>query len=249
MKSMIVELDYYEKKLITIKEEIKTLPAGHLVKRGEFYCHAINGKEVGITNNTKLIAYLSRKKYLLYLEKKVAKYISILTGCISRLKPFSIPEEIISTLPSAYQNQPFSHFFHPSASEWIEELFQTNSFPLDGQTYITEKGIEVRSKTEFIIADLLEKYCLPYRYDSALNLFGRIKYPDFIILNPFNGKIIIWEHFGGIDFPGYEKKMNEKMSLYKRAGYIPFETLIYTFECDVDVHNFKELIENIILKP
>jgi len=249
MKSIIIELDYYRKQLKKIDEELQTLPAGRLVKRGKLYCHSIDRKEVGITYDTELIAKLSRKKYLLNLKKRLDKYVFILSQCERRLKPIAIPTEIIRSLTPTYQGQPASHFFHPSTSNWLAEHYQTNPFPPDGQTYTTENGIVVRSKSEFIIATILERYNIPYRYDAALCLGGQIKYPDFIILNPYNGKTIIWEHFGGLDFPKYKNKMNEKMVLYKNAGYVPFETLIYTFECDIDIHNIQDLIENIILKP
>jgi len=249
MKSIMIVLEYYKSLLIVICAELRSLPVGRLVRRGKHYCHATNGKEVGITTDKKLIIKLTRKKYLLKLKKKLENNISILSYCINKLDPIATPNEIIRSLSSAYRGQPRSYFFHPSTSGWLAERYQKNPFPLEGQTYTTEKGVTVRSKSEYIIATLLERYNIPYRYDAAVRLCGQIKYPDFIILNPFNGKVIIWEHFGGLDYSGYEDKMNIKMTLYKKAGYIPFETLIYTFECDIETQVLKDIVEDIIMKP
>ena len=42
---------------------------------------------------------------------------------------------------------------------------------------------------------ILEKYGIIYRYEQAIEICGKIYYPDFVILCD-DGTIIIWEHFG-----------------------------------------------------
>ena len=249
MKSMIMELNYYRKRLDQVNKELQELPSGRLIKKGNFYAHAINGREIGITSDTELIIRLYRKKYLLKLKRDLIYDINAISRCLNRLK-VTTPQEIICTLSPVYQGQPESNFHHPSVKDWIAEPYQKNTFPLKGQTYTSKKGIEFRSKTEYMIASELDSYDIPYRYDAAITLDGQTKYSDFIIKCPYNGIEIIWEHFGGLDYSGYIEKMNEKMSLYIKEGYIPFETLIYTFESDVrDIRNLQGLIEDIILKP
>lgn len=100
-----------------------------------------------------------------------------------------------------------------------------------------------------MIANLLEEYNIPYHYEIALQLGTQTKYPDFVIKNPYTGKTIIWEHFGALDQPVYEKNMNDKMQLYQKHGYKAFENLIYTFEFDMmnNQCRLKDLIEQIIL--
>jgi hypothetical protein len=94
----------------------------------------------------------------------------------------------------------------------------------------------------------LEENGIPYQYDVALTLDKKTIYPDFTIKNPFNGKLILWEHFGALNQPSYEQRMNDKMRLYMKCGYIPFETLIDTFEFDVGNRcRLLDLIEHIIL--
>ncbi len=62
-------------------------------------------------------------------------------------------------------------------------LFEGRQRMIDPIFY-THKGERVRSKSEVIIANLLYKYQIPYRYEFPLTIkdFG-ITYPDFLILN------------------------------------------------------------------
>ena len=51
MKNKIINLDKINTEVAALSAEIKTLPEGNLNKRGKYYCHAINRKDIGITNN------------------------------------------------------------------------------------------------------------------------------------------------------------------------------------------------------
>ena len=55
-------------------------------------------------------------------------------------------------------------------------------------------------------------------------------YPDFTIMNPINGEIYIWEHFGLMEDEKYRKNAEQKLELYMRAGYYPMVNLIITTE-------------------
>lgn len=249
MKSMITELNYYKKRLENVIEELKTLPSGHLVRRGNLYYHAVNGRQIGITRNTELIIKLYRKKYLIKLEKDLNYDIRVISNCIKRLRLKS-PQEMIHSFSNVYKGLPASHFFHPSVKPWLVEQYKTNTFPLSGQTFTSIKGIKYRSKSELLIGNELNNYNIPNRYDAEINLDNQTKYADFLIKAPYNGKLIIWEHLGALDYSGYTESMNEKLSLYRNHGFIPFKNLIYTFECDVmEIRNIQRLIEDIILKP
>ena len=249
MKSMLVELNYYRKELKAIEIELQTLPPGRLIKKGKFYAHAINGKEIGITKNPELIVMLYRKKYLLKLKKDLSYDIQAISNCIKRLRLKS-PQEMINSFSPVYQGMPTSHFYHPSVKPWLAEQFNSNPYPLKGQTFTSKKGIKYRSKSELLIGNELDNYDIPSRYDAEIILGTETKYTDFLIKAPYNGKLIIWEHLGALDYSGYSESMNNKMSLYMNHGYIPFENLIYTFECDVmDIRNIQRLIEDIILRP
>jgi len=244
MKNIQKELNNYRRILFAVNKELLKLPAGSLIIRGTRYYHATNGEEIGITKNKELIKLLSRKKTLLAFKKRLEQNISVITKSQSKLVSTSY-KEIISTLPATFQKLPNSYFFHPSMKKWLAKMDNENTYK--GRRYETQRGILLRSKSEYMIACLLEEYGILYLYEPAINLEGKTKYPDFIILNPFTGKIIIWEHFGALHMPNYEQEMNQKMELYLANGFIPFETIIYTFEFDMNTRRLRSLIENIIL--
>ena len=91
-----------------------------------------------------------------------------------------------------------------------------NTFPIkDG--YLTSRNEEVRSKSEKIIADLFDKYNIPYRYEPRLEMpDGSVVYPDFAVLNVSRRKTMYWEHFGMMDNPEYSAQFVNKINLYKR---------------------------------
>ena len=242
----MIKLKDYKKELESMNKEIKILPDGYLTKKRKFYYRGINGKEIGITKKPELIHQLCRQRYLLTRQKQLTNNISIASYYIQNLDT-TTPNEIISKLPSAYQDLPISYFFHPSVADWLAESYETNPYPLEEPGYESKNGIVFRTKSEYLISILLDEYDIPYRYDAEITLGNKTKYADFIIKNPFNGKIFIWEHFGALDKPEYIQGMNKKMNLYMKHGYIPFDTLIYTFEIDVKDHSrLRYLIENVI---
>lgn len=247
MENMIVKLNNCKKELEAVNEELKALPAGSLVKRRSFYSHAANEKEIGITGNTELIRKLGRKKYLLIRQKQLSNNISVLSRAVNKFDN-TTQEKIIDSFPETYQQLPDTYFFHPSIESWQAGSCQRNPYQPEECKYISKSGTSLRSKSELLIANLLEEYGIPYHYDVALKLGNKTIYPDFIIRNPHNGKLIIWEHFGALNQTGYGQKMNDKMDLYMKHGRTPFENLIYTFEFDIrNRHRLEYMIENIIL--
>lgn len=248
MKNLITSVERYQNELKEIEEELLALPEGRLAKLGKYYYQATKDKRTGITKNPKLIRQLCRKRYLIVRQKQLNTGLSHAHE-LTKLDDV-MPKELIRSFSPTYQGLPDSYFFHPSVEPWLEEPHQKNPYPTEDGNYLSKNGVAVRSKSEALIANLLEEYEIPYHYDVRLTLGAKTIYPDFIIKNPFNGKTIIWEHYGALNQPEYEQKMINKMLLYHAQGYIPFETLIYTFEFDVKVpHRLKDLIEQIILQP
>ena len=236
-----------KERLVQIKSELAKLPEGHLVKRRGFYTHSIDGKGIGITKDLVMIKQLCRKKFLIELRRYLMKAVKMFSICESI--PSVNPIELIKTFSKTYQNLPIEYFYHSDLEKWIDAPFIKNTYPIESGGYKTTNGIIVRSKSELIIANQLEALNIPYRYDTGLKLSGKIKYPDFIIRNPFSGKLIIWEHFGALNESGYEKAMNEKMELYLSNGFTRFNDLIYTFEFDIkSPERLKKLINEALLR-
>ena len=68
--------------------------------------------------------------------------------------------------------------------EWQNITWQGRPFSEDTSDYTTALGERVRSKSEVIIADTLNHFHVPYRYEYPLELKGgQTFYPDFLCLN------------------------------------------------------------------
>ena len=115
--------------------------------------------------------------------------------------------------------------------KWEQVEFQGKGFYETNAEFHTAKGERVRSKSELIIADLLKKENIPYRYECPiyLNGLGRV-HPDFAVLNVKERKEIYWVHLGMMDDPVYAEKAIKKIAAYEKNGIFPGENLILTYE-------------------
>lgn len=135
--------------------------------------------------------------------------------------------------------------------EWREHnIGNVNPFPEEGK-YPTLKGEYVRSKSEKILADLFEKYEIPYVYEPRIVLTnGKYLYPDFALLNVRKRKTVYWEHFGLISDGDYAQKALTKISLYEQVGIVVGENLIISMESEripLDVMRIEKKIRDYML--
>lgn len=114
---------------------------------------------------------------------------------------------------------------------WRSFNFKGKDFSQEIPELYSARGERVRSKSELIIADFLEREGIPYRYECPLYLngFGNI-YPDFTVLNVRTRKEMYWEHFGMMDNPTYAEKAIQKIATYEKNQYFQGERLIFTYE-------------------
>ena len=248
MQNIISYLDKYNKELKDIHAELETLPPGRLAKNGTTYVHVIGNKRIAITNNPLLIQQLARKKYLLARKKQMINNIKALSN--SNIKyDHRLPEEIITSLPATYQSLPLSYFYHPSIEEWSTAPYRKNTLHQENLIYRSKNGVYLRSKSERDIANLLEEYQLPYRYDAIISPAGIKTSPDFIIKNPYNNKTIVWEHFGFLHKASYEQNMTDKIDRYLTSTFTENDNLIYTFEAHTkDLRRIENRIKQVILQ-
>ena len=128
--------------------------------------------------------------------------------------------------------------------EWEAVIYQGKEFYENVPEYYTEKGERVRSKSEIIIADLLNRHGIPYRYEYPLYLDGWGKvYPDFTLLDVRKRKEIYWEHFGMMDDSEYAEKAIQKMTFYEQNNIFTGDKLIVTFETQNHPLNSKQIVE------
>ena len=120
--------------------------------------------------------------------------------------------------------------------------YRKKKIPPEVPPLFTEKGEQVRSKSEVIIANSLKAAGVPYRYEFPLLMdknandpdfpdydFCKL-HPDFYCLNLRTRREFAWEHFGMMDDPEYAARVAEKIQLYQENGFFPGKNLIITME-------------------
>ena len=126
-----------------------------------------------------------------------------------------------------------SPYFKPKdkeLSEWADEPYVQNPYHPEELIQKLPDGKYVRSKSEVMIAMVLQKYKIPFRVENPVEIEGTCYYPDFTIRHPQTGEYYYMEHFGLMDDSRYIYKTVKKLCKYAKHGIVPMENLIMTFE-------------------
>lgn len=129
--------------------------------------------------------------------------------------------------------------------EWLQILYQQKEIKPGQKSFPTSSGLLVRSKSEVIIAEMLQKNGIPFRYEQKLRLSAFNVHPDFVCLNVRTRKEFAWEHLGMLDDSDYSKMAAEKLHYYQKSGYFPGKNLIITTESQ-DFPLSSELVQEVI---
>lgn len=154
--------------------------------------------------------------------------------------PAMTVEEVYQTLSPARQKlvTPIIPTDEEYRKQWEAVTYEPGWFKADAAVYITDRGERVRSKSEQLIANLLYRLNIPYRYEYPieLNVNGRkrIWRPDFTILDVKHRKEFYIEHFGKLDdqddTDNYARNAFGKMKVYEENGMYDGGCMIFSFE-------------------
>ena len=202
-----------------------------------------NGKYVS-RSELSLIRCLIQNDYNRRVSKSISKELKVLQ------KILAIKGEVESTYQKMGKNK--RQFVKPVyldnqayAQQWLSVEYEHKPFVSGCNEYYTPDGLRVRSKSEIIIATILDKYKIPYRYEFPVALSALTVHPDFYCLNIRTRNEFAWEHFGMMDNPEYSVKATEKIHRYEQCGYFVGKNMIATFETSSLPVNSK-LIEQIV---
>ncbi len=230
--------------LLQLKKEketaLKSVPDGFLRicrcgKKTQYY-HRTNPKDFsGVyirEKDIELARKLAQKDY----DKKVLSSIDKELFAIEKIiscTPTMYAEQVLEKLHKERQKliKPIIEPEEQYINNWRSVVYNGKEFDELTPEIFTSKGERVRSKSEVIIADVLSREGIPYRYEYPVYIKGWGKvYPDFTVLNVRKRKELYWEHFGMMDDSGYVERALEKIALYESNGILPGENLIMTFE-------------------
>ena len=132
-----------------------------------------------------------------------------------------------------------------SDEEYVKQWkkYEYEGLPFDDEIkHLSRGGVRVRSKSEVMIADMLEEYGIPYRYECPLVLKGGIWVsPDFTCLRIKDRTEVIFEHFGMMDDPEYVAKTVRKIRNYTLSGYVFGKSFVFTMETGAKPLNVIEI--------
>ena len=165
------------------------------------------------------------------------------------------PDDYYSTLCHARQTliKPIIPTDDQFVEAWLSQSYEPKPFDENDETdFRTFKDERVRSKSEILIANALERKQIPYKYECPILLkeLGII-HPDFTALNVKKRKIIYWEHLGKMDDPDYARKNSFRINIYQKHGIYLGDSLIVTMETStlpLDVKLVDELIKHYLLE-
>lgn len=241
---------------------VKKLPKGNIyaAKRSNantyrYYLRENPSDSYGVyldKSKDKLKTQLSQKKYYLTLINKVNKELKALKRARKEMCEDSIMESYTQlskgiqklTIPIAVDDDTYIKMWE--AEKYVGLSFDKN----DPTEFYSEKDERMRSKSEVLIANMLNKYNIPYKYEKPIMMAdGRLVYPDFTILLPKSRKVIYLEHLGKMGDIDYTLKNMKKIDEYREIGINLGVELLVTCETlkhPLGTREIKKIINDIL---
>ena len=181
----------------------------------------------------KLAEALALKRVYRAKLKDIQQQIEAYERCLKSLKKIKRAEYILEHSKALRElTRPYLYDLPENLKAWVCADYEKNPINPEHLNVPTVSGEFVRSKSERSIYNLLRNAKLPFRYECRLELENARKpnYPDFTILDPKDGSIYYYEHFGMMDDEDYQQDFMKKMRTYLNNGIYPGINLIMSFE-------------------
>ena len=120
-------------------------------------------------------------------------------------------------------------FENAITDEWASAEYEQSDYRSEQRRIVTTSGVYVRSKSEALIAETLQKYQIPFRYEQPLYVGNTSLIPDFTIKRS-DGKLFYWEHEGLTNNRQYLEHQRWKEEIYAGVGIVPWDNLIVTYD-------------------
>lgn len=221
------------------RAELLRLPEGYLSVRREKgriqYVQIFSDPETGmairkgITREPEMIRALARKKFLQQSLAQLERNISALETLL-KVHQAPTPNNILKQLPASLRGLSPDLFLpeRKLRDQWEKEDFEQDPSRQESRTHVTSRGLMVRSKSEAIIAERLTAYGIPFRYEQVIYIENQRFSPDFTVWR--SDGLVYWEHCGLVSDPAYMKHHKWKLSIYEKAGIVPWKNLIVTYD-------------------
>jgi len=255
-EELINRRNQLEKLMVKIEKSMSGLPAGNLriAKRGntvQLY-HVTKKSDTRGTyirsENRAIAEKLAQRDYAEQMKKEAARELKAINTYLKADQGVHV-EDIYSMLKSDRKQlvTPWALSDQEFVEAWQAESYRGKGFSQYDGEYYTNRGERVRSKSEVIIANMLDGMKIPYKYECPLNIDGiGTIYPDFTILIMKERRVKYLEHFGMMEDQKYLGDFLLKVNQYCKCGIIPGRDLIMTFESKnnpLNTSNLMKIIE------
>ena len=197
----------------------------------QYYIEINNKRSYIKKKNIQLAKTLAQRDYNKKLIPCIAKNIDILENFTRSYSPQNCIN-CFSSLPTARKLLVTPVFMDDTtyARQWQAQKFEPKRDPPEG-SYFTQKDEHVRSKSEVIIANILNTKGVPYHYEYPVKISSSVTFhPDFFCLNKRTRREFYWEHCGKMDNPEYSGDLVKRLALYAQKNIICGKNLILTME-------------------
>jgi hypothetical protein len=184
----------------------------------------------GIKRKPDVLNGLVRKEYVSETLKVIDQDIRALELACKRYKP--IDEETVMRRFLEEYPELVSGIYHKTIDpeDWVKRLPRIDNVFPENLKHTAADGTKSRSKNELYIASRLDHHGIIYRWDCPTGIPGLYRNPDFSILRRRDWRVIYWEHCGMMDDPDYRKKNEIRLKDYEKAGIVPWDNLIITYD-------------------
>lgn len=212
-------------------------------------------KRTTVTSNQDIISALATKEYARVALRVINHNIRVLTEAMNALLPMA-SEDILAGTRKTYKSLPDSYFEPVRRAKattrrqhaWAEEPYTQSTYKPEKKTKTTSRGLRVRSRAELLIAEMLYRYDIPFRYEQVV-MAGRYELaPDFTFLD-HEGNPFYWEHCGMMADPDYVDHYLWKRKTYEGISICEWENMIYTYDPgdNIDMREIEAVIQTKIL--
>lgn len=237
---------YDKEQVQKLDAEIAALPEGKLrcYANGDFYTWmwilGNNERKVIPKTERSFAGALARKGFL---ENNREKFLIDINALEKYLKVYKSIEKVNERF-SKISNPEFCTLAGEYAADEDAKAWEAARYPKsceypENLIIKTIRGDLVRSKFEAMVANILFRMGLPYRYEQ-IHTFGKSSIAtDFTILDPRTNEEVLLECYGMLERGSYRETYIRKHTTYVRNGKIPGINMLEFFE--TDTYKFDEL--------
>lgn len=216
----------------------ESFPTTYAVKHGKRYQYYFNDEKVKGKRKYIPVALHDEVKQRIQqeYEEKVIKVAQSELKNINKLLAVyenGLAEDVYKKMPAGKQIMisPISVDDEQFIDNWRRQKYEKKEFRDGDAEYYSGRDERMRSKSEVIIANMLDKLGIPYLYEKPLFLKGfGIVYPDFTLLDIYTRREVYLEHLGMLGNIEYVNKSISKIRLYEKNGYYIGTDIIITGE-------------------